>query len=122
MAFDPPAGYDDCEADGEAAPPNTGKFHTIEVPGVGTLRARRPLPNAIPTLSTAANAKVNDATRMGHLNLFIQNHLAPGEYEALLARMIDPDNDLPPDAVLRVSREIATAGTARPTRPSSTSR
>jgi len=114
MAFEPPPGYIDCENDGEQAPPNTGRFHEIEVTDVGVIHARRPLPNAIPALSSAANPKVSDRSRVGHLNLFVQNHLKPGEYEALLARMMTED-DMPPDAMLRVSRAIATAGTARPT-------
>ncbi|AYB70579.1 hypothetical protein SEA_SERENDIPITOUS_37 [Mycobacterium phage Serendipitous] len=115
MGFEPPAGYVDCEADAEASPPNAGPFHEIEVADVGVMHARRPLPNAIPALSSAASPKVSEVNRLGYLNLFVQNHLADGEYEALLARMLDPDEDVPPDAMLRVSRAIATAGTARPT-------
>lgn len=115
MGFEPPAGYVDCDADAEASPPNTGPFHAIDIPDVGTIHARRPLPNAIPALSSAANPKVSEFNRLGHLNLFVQNHLADGEYEALLMRMMDPDQDMPPDTILRVSRAIATGGTARPT-------
>lgn len=117
MAFEPPAGYDDCEADAERSPANSGPFRAIEVADVGVIHARRPLPNAIPALSGAANPKVSDTSRIGYLNLFVQNHLAPGEYESLLARMMDPDTvgDMPPDTMLRVSRAIATAGSARPT-------
>ena len=115
MGFEPPAGYADCEADAEASPANTGPFHEIEVADVGVIHARRPLPNAIPALSSAASPKVGDVSRIGYLNLFVQNHLAEGEYEDLLMRMMDPDRDMPPDTILRVSRAIATAGTARPT-------
>lgn len=114
MAFDPPSGCIDCEADAENAPPNEGRFHEIDVADVGVIHARRPLPNAIPALSNAANAKVSDSSRVGYLNLFVQNHLKPGEYESLLMRMMTED-DMPADAMLRVSRAIATAGTARPT-------
>ncbi|QFP94655.1 hypothetical protein I5G59_gp35 [Mycobacterium phage LilMcDreamy] len=121
MAFEPPAGYVDCENDGDAAPPNDGPFREIDVPGVGIIHARRPLPNAIPALSSAANSKVSDRARLDYLDLFILNHLKPGEFEEILARMTDPDLDMPPDSMLRVSRAIATAGTARPTRRSSTS-
>ena len=84
--------------------------------------ARKPLPNAIPVLAGAANSKVSPAARVGSLTIFIQNHLADGEAAELLARMMDPDEDLPEDAMLRVSRAIATEGSARPTRRSSTSR
>lgn len=122
MIGEPPPGYADCEADADAAATAPGHpYYPLEVPGVGTIHARRPLPNAIPALAGAANAKVSHATRLDHLTLFVQNHLAPGEYEALLERMINGDDDCPPDAVLRLSRAIATAGTARPTGPSSTS-
>jgi hypothetical protein len=120
--YDPPPGYDDCESDGEDAPTPPGHpYHPLDVDGVGTVHARKPLPNAIPNLAGAANAKVSNASRVDYLTVFVRNHLADGEHEALLARMMDPDDDLPEDAVLRVSRAIATAGTARPTVPSSTS-
>lgn len=118
--YEPPPGYDDCEADGDAAPTPPGHpYHPIEVDGVGMIHARRPLPNAIPALAGAANAKVTDRSRTDYLTLFIQNHLAPGEFEELLVRMTDFDTPLPDDTMLRVSRAIATAGTARPTVPSS---
>lgn len=115
MPFEPPAGYVDCDDDADKAPPNTGPFKEIDVPGVGVIHARRPLPNAIPALSSAANPKVSDQSRLDYLDLFVLNHLAPGEFEDILVRMTDPDTDLPPDSMLRVSRAIATAGTARPT-------
>lgn len=120
--YDPPPGYDDCESDGDDHPTPPAKgYHLIEVEDVGTFHARKPLPNAIPNLAGAANAKVSGAARIDYLTIFVQNHLAEGEAEALLARMMDPDQNLPEDAMLRVSRAIATQGTARPTVPSSTS-
>ncbi|AKF14299.1 hypothetical protein SEA_VINCENZO_37 [Mycobacterium phage Vincenzo] len=120
MLYEPPPGFDDCEADADAAPtPASWPYHELEVEGVGTLHARRPLPNAIPNLAGAARAKIKPQARIDHLDLFVQNHLAEGEFETLLARMMTED-DMPPDAMLRVSRAIATAGTARPTRRSST--
>ena len=121
--YPPPPGYVDCESDAEdhPTPPERG-YHAIEVEGIGTFHARKPLPNAIPALAGAANAKVSSASRVDYLTIFVQNHLADGEAEALLARMMDPDEDIPEDAMLRVSRAIATAGSARPTPPSSTSR
>lgn len=121
--YDPPPGYDDCEADAEDHPtPEGTKYHPIEVDGVGFIHARKPLPNAIPALAGAANSKIKVESRIDHLDIFVQNHLLPGEFEALLARMMDPDENMPADAMLRVSRAIATAGTARPTVPSSISR
>ena len=120
--YDPPPGYVDCESDAEDHPtPPIKGYHEIDVAGVGVFHARKPLPNAIPALAGAANPKVSNASRIDYLTIFVQNHLAEGEPEKLLARMLDPDEDLPEDAMLRVSRAIATAGTARPTVPSSTS-
>lgn len=123
MPTSPPAGYDDCESDAEDAVIISPRYREIDVPGVGILHARKPMPNAIPNLANAANSKISEQGRIDHLNRFIQNHLAPDEYEQLLARMMSPDDgeELPDDAVLRVSRSIATGGTARPTVPSSTS-
>lgn len=119
--YPPPPGYPDCESDAEDHPtPEQRGYHLIEVEGVGEFHARKPLPNAIPALAGAANSKVSAGSRVDYLTIFIQNHLADGEAEALLARMMDPDEDLPEDAMLRVSRAIATAGSARPTQPSST--
>ena len=120
--YEPPPGYDDCQADADAHPtPPSWPYHDIDVPGVGILHARRPLPNAVPALAGAARSKISAESRIDHLDIFVQNHLADGEFEELLARMMTED-DMPPDAMLRVSRAIATAGTARPTRRSSTSR
>lgn len=117
--FSPPTGYVDCEADADIDQERRGdvetKYREIDIPGVGLIHARRPLPNAIPALSNAANAKIAANSRVDYLVIFVQNHLAPGEAADLLARMLDPDTDLPSDTMLRVSRAIATAGTARPT-------
>ncbi|UXE04412.1 hypothetical protein SEA_FUNSIZED_41 [Mycobacterium phage Funsized] len=121
--YDPPPGTEDCESDGEDHPTPPGHpYRPIEVEGVGLIHARKPLPNAIPALAGAANGKVSAERRIDHLDIFVQNHLADGEFEMILARMMDPDNDMPPDTMLRVSRAIATQGTARPTQPSSISR
>lgn len=116
--YQPPSGYVDCESDAEIDQERRGKsetkFHELDVPGVGVIHARRPLPNAIPAIANSANAKIGQQARIDHLDIFLQNHLAPGEFENLLERMMLED-DLPPDTMLRVSRAIATAGTARPT-------
>lgn len=121
--YDPPPSYDDCESDAQDSPTPPGHpYHELEVEGVGIIHARKPLPNAIPALAGAANAKIKPQRRIDHLDIFVQAHLAEGEFEALLARMMDPDEQMPHDSMLRVSRAIATAGTARPTRPSSISR
>lgn len=121
--YDPPPGTADCESDAEDAPTPPGHpYREIDVDGVGIIHARKPLPNAIPALAGAANAKVSATSRIDYLDMFVQNHLAEGEFEALLARMMDPEEAMPPDTTLRVSRAIATQGTARPIPPSSISR
>lgn len=112
--YEPPPGQIDIEADAEAAEIPGGRYHEIEVEGVGTIHARRPMPNAVPALAGAANSKISDRARLDHLALFIQNHLLPAEFEDILVQMIT-DPDAAEDAMLRVSRAIATAGTARPT-------
>jgi len=113
--YDPPAAYDDCQSDADDAPtPPDHPYREIEVEGVGLIHARKPLPNAIPALAGAANSKSTGQGRVDQLDIFVQAHLAPGEFEGLLARMMDPDVELPEDTMLRVSRAIATAGTARP--------
>lgn len=111
--YSPPPGYVDIEADADAAPPPTGRHRELIVTGVGVFHARVPGPSAIAPLAMAANSKVDQHDRLTYLNKFIQHHLQPGEFEDLLARMIT-DEDLPGDAMLRLSRAIATTGTARP--------
>lgn len=111
--YAPPPGYLDCEADAAAAPDPTGPFRPIAVPGVGVFHARVPMPAAIHSLAMAVNPKTTDRERVDNLNHFIRQHLQPGEFDSLLVRMLTDDR-LPEDAMLRVSRAIATAGTARP--------
>jgi len=126
--YSPPSGITDCETDAELDEqarkviPISAAYHRIEVPEVGVIHARRPLPNAVPTLANTVNAKISGEARADAIDRFVQNHLAPGEFKDLLSRMVDPDEDLPPDALHKVSQAIATAGTARPTRRSSASR
>lgn len=111
--YGPPAGYVDLQADAAAAPPMLGPYRELTVPDVGVFHAHTPPPPmAIAPLAMAANPKVDHAGRINYLDQFIQNHMQPGEFEDLLLRMIT--DDVPPDALLRLSRAIATAGTARP--------
>lgn len=120
--YEPPPGIADCECDSELAPTPPGHpFYPVKVDGVGVVQARRPLPNAIPALAGGSNPKLNDRSRVSYMELFLQNHLGPGELERLRYQMTDPDADpeLPADTMLRVTRAIATMGTARPTGPSS---
>ena len=117
--YDPPPGFDDMIGDAELTPPD-GPFTPLDVPEVGEVIARRPMPNAVPALAMSTNAKIDALARQNYLTLFVQNHLDTGEYERLLAAMME--GDLPADTIGRVARTIATWGTARPTSPSPASR
>jgi hypothetical protein len=117
--YDPPPGYDDMAGDAETAEPSD-RFDDLEVEGVGVVRARRPMPNAVPVLASAVKSGIADAARMDYMVLFVRNHLAEGELERIYHDMIT--GDTPADSVERIARAVATWGTARPTLPSSPSR
>ena len=113
--YDPPPGFADCDADGVAAGvPENPVYRIIDVPRVGEVKARLPLPSAIPLLAGASNGATNAQERLTRLNAFVHAHLEPGELDELVCDMINPDTDLPADTILRVSRAIATQGTGRP--------
>lgn len=116
--YEPPPGYLDLQFDAEDVE-DRGVFHDLDVPGVGTVRARKPMPKAADVLAKSINAKIDRHAQVEYQALFVRNHLEDGEYERLTVEMIDPDRDLPADTVARVARCIATWGTPRPTVPSS---
>lgn len=114
--YDPPPGYDDMLGDADGVDVH-GPFLPLEVDEVGTIQARRPLPRSVPALAMAANSKIAVKSRSDYLVLFVRNHLDEGEIERIYYEMIT--GDMPPDAVERIARAVATWGTARPTQPSS---
>lgn len=114
--YDPPDSFDDMLGDAELATV-ASPYTELDVPEVGTVRARRPLPNAVPALAMSSNAKIDAVAQNGYLTLFVQNHLDDGEHERILYEMMT--GDLPADSIGRIARAIATWGTARPTSPSS---
>lgn len=116
--YDPPPGYDDMFGDAEFGPYRE-IFHDLDVPEIGTFRARRPMPNAVPALAMAANAKIDMQARADYVVLFVRNHLGEGELERVYHAMIT--GGMPPDSFERIARSVATWGTARPTSPSSLS-
>ncbi len=117
--YEPPDGRADLQSDSELAE-FSPHFAELEVPGVGVVWARKPMPNAAHVLDSLANADVPNSTRLSQLSRFVRNHLADGEFRRITTAMIDDEDDAyPPDAVQRIARAIATWGTARPTRPSS---
>lgn len=113
--------------DAELVPPNDSPCLPLEVPGVGTVSARRPRPNAVPLLAMSVNpdipidpdvddgldaeTKANKA-RDHYLSLFVRTHLDDGEHERVLAAMMT--DDAPADSMGKMARALATWGTARP--------
>ena len=114
--FDPPPGYEDCLGDAEVAP-SSGRFDYLDVPKVGKVKARRPMPNAVAALAMAANSQIDVLARSDYLVLFVRNHLDEGELERIYYEMIT--GAAPANSIERIARSVATWGTARPTLPSS---
>lgn len=104
-------------ADAEHADRDAGPLRDLTVDGVGTIRARRPLPNSAPVLAMSANSKASDEEKVGQLNRFVRNHIGDEQYEQLLYRMMV--GELPDDTIHRIVKAITTWGTPRPTMPSS---
>lgn len=107
----PPAGYDDLVADAEAVP-MSGEYDTIDVPKIGPVLARRPLPRSAAALAQASNGKLSEEARISYLTLFATDHLAEGETDRIYAGMVF--DDMPANSMQRVAKAIATWGTARP--------
>lgn len=121
--YDPTPGFDDMTDDAERFAemhPRTDRFRPLDVEGVGVVQARKPLPGSVPALAMSANSKIKLDSKIEYLTLFVQNHLAPGEFERLLVGTME--DTLPANTVQLVARAIGTWGTARPTQPSSASR
>lgn len=109
--FDPPPGFDDLIGDAETAP-HADRYTTLEVPRVGVVAARRPMPGALAALAMSVNADTPDARRSWYAAEFVQDHLGVGEWERLSVAMLD--GEAPDDTVTAVGESIATWGTARP--------
>lgn len=114
--YTPPSGYVDMEADAERDG-RTGPYHPLEVPKVGVVQARYPLPNAIPALSMAASAKIGDKERLDYLTKFVMNHITDEEFDRISYEMAMCR--LPADTFPRIATALAKWGTPRPTVPSS---
>lgn len=109
--FDPPAGYDDMLGDAELAP-FAEHCRSLEVPYVGVVQARRPMPGAIASIALAAHPELAMQERLDYIVQFVQDHLADGEFERISDLMMF--DELPADAFKQVARSLATWGTARP--------
>lgn len=109
--YTPPPGYEDLLADTEGYAPDWD-YTALEVPRVGTLRARRPRTPALSWLAMSANPKLKESERMDYLMRFVHAHVHPEDMDEVYAQMIF--GDTPGTAVERISRELVTWGTARP--------
>jgi len=111
-----PHGYEDMFGDAERAG-FSGSFHDLDVPGVGVIQSRRPIPGSAAVLAMAARSKVSEIEKLGYFNLFVRNHIGADQYGQLLDKMMTGKS--PADTMNRIVEAISTAGTARPTKPSS---
>lgn len=111
--FEPPEGIIDMLTDAELVAPAEHPFQPLDVPGVGIVQARRPMPNAAANLAMSENSKMSPSERQSHRIRFLRNHLAPGEHERMTVAMMQ--GEMPYDATEKVVRAVATWGTARPT-------
>lgn len=120
-AFDPPPSDVDLFSQIDDIVEGPGRWHEITVQGF-TGYARKPDPTAIKALTAATGKSSSDTMRNDMVTLFVQNHLRPECWEALLAHMMDPASDFHTKSLGEVMRQIATLGTNRPIGPSSVSR
>ncbi|CAA0078303.1 Uncharacterised protein [Mycolicibacterium vanbaalenii] len=114
--FDPPPGYHDMLGDAEHNTRQSG-YANLDVDEVGVVRARYPLPNAVPNLAMANTDKISRASQLMHLKRFLRAHVE--DLDQYLVAMMD--GTLPADTVERIAKAVAAWGTARPTLPSSVS-
>lgn len=95
------------EGDAELAP-YSDVYATLTVPEVGPLRARRLMPNAVPTIAAA----MNGPDHADHVVRLVSDHLADGELERVYVAMMT--GDAPTDSMDKIVRALTTWGTARP--------
>lgn len=109
--FAPPPGYEDMLADAEESIYSSA-WVSLDVPRIGTVKARRPMPAAAARLAMAANPKEGHARQTEHLMKFVADHVTIEDIERVyFAMMMD---DAPADSIERLARAVATWGTARP--------
>lgn len=114
MAYTPPASFTDALEDSQEST-NTSKYRDLELP-FATFKARKPMPNAVGSLGSAVNSKIEATEQNNYVGLFVQNHLDSDSFDDLIEGMMT--GRYPEDAVQQVNEAIVTWGTARPTRRS----
>lgn len=87
-------------------------FFDLDVPGVGVLRAAKPLPSGIPAMAAAVHPKSTPQVRRDQVAVFVADHLADGEVERVYEQMVD--GAAPADALPLIARALSTWGTPRP--------
>ena len=112
-SVDPPAGFEDMLGDAELAVAKDSVFRPLEVPGIGTIMARKPMPNSVPALAMAANSKIDARGQADYLMLFVRNHVPDVQLESLFVGMMR--GEYPQETMSLVTQAISTWGTARPT-------
>lgn len=96
--------------------------HGVELAGE-TYRVRSPRPEALHAFTTAVSPHVKDArVKNNHIELFVRSHTHPDDFERIVFRMIDPEDNFTKEDLGSLMRSIMTLDTARPTVPSSRSR
>lgn len=109
--FSPPPGYPDLLSDAEGRM-RMDSYQELTVPEIGVVKACKPCPASTAVLAMSANPSSAGQERLDYLVKFASQHLEPGEMERLyFMMMVDA---LPTNTVERVTRSVATFGTARP--------
>lgn len=109
--FDPPPGYADMLGDAATAA-FADRYGVLDVPGIGLVSARRPMPNATAALAMAGNVAISDTDRSDYVVMFVRDHLHPDDLERIFMEMAL--SEAPANSVELIARAVATWGTARP--------
>lgn len=111
MGFEPPPGYEDMLADAQFVA-REPVWEDLEVSPLGTVKARRPGPDAVAVIAMSANPKLKYQERLRYLLQFVESHVAEGVLDGIYYRMML--GEYPKRSVELVARELSVWGTARP--------
>lgn len=92
--------------------PSSSDYTVLDIPEVGPVKARRPMPDAVALLAMASNPKIAAQDRLNYIVRFARRHIDEADLEQVfLDMMLDR---LPANTIELVARALATWGTARP--------
>lgn len=114
--FQPPASDVDMRSDISMLDPDA--WHFVHV-GAHFWRVKTPTANSIGLLAEILERK--GGHQISAINMFLAAHMHPDDLNTLLDRMSDPDDSFSGGDYQQLYRDVVTAGTARPFRPSSVS-